>query len=191
MLAGTKVRGLFFIDLVEVERSANVLYAEFVKIDQCKHGGVLMLFSCGPFLSFHFLYFLYSKSTVGINAIHQPSPLIYDHPELPALLTLAPTHVLVTRVQKNPSLFMLFALYDFVSFSMLFVEGVQPCSMPSLSFAGWLPTAMHAFYLHCNQQNPVNPQKERDLLLSPHLGWIHCLQNKKETTFCCIEWEIS
>lgn len=60
-----------------------------------------MLLSCGSFLSFHFLYFLYSKSTVGINGIHQPLPSICDHPELSALLTLAPMHVLATQVQKN------------------------------------------------------------------------------------------
>lgn len=81
--------------MVEVERSANVLDAEFLKIAQCKNADVLMLISCGSFSSFHFPYFLYSECTVGINGIHQPSP------ELSALLTLAPTHVLVTQVQKK------------------------------------------------------------------------------------------
>lgn len=58
-----------------------------------------MLLSCGSFSSFRLLYFLDSEWTVGINGTHQPSP------ELSALLTLAPMHVLVTQVQKKDSLF--------------------------------------------------------------------------------------
>lgn len=46
-----------------------------------------------------------------------------------------------------------------------------------------LLTAMHAFYLHCNWQNSVNPEKEMDFPVLPHFRWIHCLQNEKESTF--------
>lgn len=56
----------------------------------------------------------------------------------------------------------------------------------------WLSTHCNACFLFALQSIiPVNPKKEKDLLLLPHFRWIHCLQNKKESTFCCLKWEIS
>lgn len=135
-----------------------------------------LCYQAGGFSSVHFLY---SKCTLSINGIHQPSPLICDHPELSALLTLAPAHVLVKRVQTKP--YAAFALS-----SMLFIEGVRTCSMPSLSFAGCLPTAMHAFYLHCNQQNPVNPKKESDLILFSHLLGYTASKTRQKAPFAVL-----
>lgn len=127
--------------------------------------------------------FLHSKCTVGINGTHQPSPSICDH-LLFALLTLGPNACNTSPKKKFHSSLCHCFLFDAVYWRCAVLFHL-------ITVVDGMPTAMHAFYLHCNQQNPMNPQKEKDLLLLPHFSWIHCLQNKKESTFCSPKWEIS
>lgn len=51
---------------MKLERSANVLYVEFLKIAQCKNADVLELLGGGTFSSFRFLYVLDSKCAVAL-----------------------------------------------------------------------------------------------------------------------------
>lgn len=90
-------------------------------------------------------------------------------------------HVLVTQVQKNDSLFTLILL----PFQCCLLKVCTPAPCHHCHLLAVCPLQCMLFIC-----TAINPKKEKDLLLLPHFSWIHCLRNKKESTFCCLKWEI-